>query len=97
MSEIQKSVDLLKETLTKKGQDYRGDRGEFFNFEKAAEFSGMEILDVINAQIGIKVTRIESALNTVSGMMNYESLGDSYLDLAGYAIIAHAYMENPAG
>lgn len=87
MSEIQKSVELLAETLRGKNQDYAGSNGEFYNFEQAADFADITMIDVLNAQIAIKLTRIK---NLKVGQASYESVKDSYLDLAGYAIIAHA-------
>lgn len=91
MSEIQKSVELLAKTLSSKGEDYRGTRGEFFNFERAAEIAGITPLRVILGQLGIKVTRVQEGF-TPGSDLNHESVSDSLLDLAGYAIIAHAYL-----
>lgn len=91
MSEIQRSVELLAETLNGKNKDYAGNSGEFYNFEKAAEFADITVIDVINAQIAIKLTRIQ---NLKTGQATYESVKDSYLDLAGYAVIAHAMLSD---
>lgn len=91
MSEIQKSVQLLAETLASKNQDYTGGRGEFYNFEQSAEFASVGTLDAMLIQIGIKLTRIRG-LNGMGMVTNFESFKDSFLDLAGYAIIAHAYL-----
>lgn len=89
MSEIQKSVRLLADTLDGKNQDYTGSRGEFFNFEKAAQIASIDPLDVMMSQIGIKITRLQALRG---GSAQNEPFVDSFLDLAGYAIIAHAYM-----
>lgn len=91
-SYIEASVETLRQTLVGKNQDYTGGRGEFFNFEKAASFAGLDALDVMYAQIGIKVTRLEALMG--QEYTNYESLPDSLLDLAGYALIAHARLES---
>lgn len=88
-SYIQASAEQLAETLLSKNQDY-APTGEFSNFEKAAEVAGIGPMQVITAQAAIKMTRIESLTN--HGDYNHESLVDSFLDLAGYAIIAHAYL-----
>ncbi|HEY6018847.1 MAG TPA: hypothetical protein VIY48_02850 [Candidatus Paceibacterota bacterium] len=87
---IQASAKALAETLSSKNSDY-APGGEFSNFEKAAEVVGTDPLYVITTQVAIKMTRIESILK-VDDQPNNESLVDSFLDLAGYAIIAHAYM-----
>lgn len=96
MSEIQKSVQLLADTLVGKNQDYTGGRGEFFNFEKAAEFvsGGADPLFVMLTQLGIKVTRLDSLLlgDHDQVITNFEGIKDTLLDLAGYAVIAHAYL-----
>lgn len=96
MSRIQASVELLAETLQGKNQDYTGGRGEFYNFEKAAEFVGVNVNSIILAEIVKKFTRLESLFRSYEfgQLPNNESIADTLLDLAGYAIIAHAYLEN---
>ena len=93
---ISDSSVLLMETLQSKNSDYRV-TGEFSNFEQAAEFADATPLQVMLCQIGIKMTRIKGLMmNTIEP--NNESLRDSFLDLAGYSVIAHAYlthMETP--
>jgi len=91
-SYIQASAETLAETLLSKNSDY-APTGEFSNFERAAEFSGARTLGVMLAQIGIKFTRIETLSRDVyNPSPQHESLKDSLLDLAGYAVIAHAYL-----
>jgi hypothetical protein len=92
-SYIQASAETLAETLLSKNSDY-APTGEFSNFEKAAEVAGIGVFQVIAAQAAIKMTRIESLMGTRGNpKVVGESLKDSFLDLAGYAIIAHAYLE----
>lgn len=86
---IQASVGTLAQTLSSKNSDYAPE-GEFSNFEQAADFAGVTTFDVMMSQLGIKVTRIKALLE--HGQAENESLSDSLLDLAGYAIIAHAHM-----
>lgn len=86
---IQASVETLAQTLSSKNNDY-APGGEFSNFEEAADFAHVTDLDVMMSQIGIKITRIK---NLAAGVTpQNESMADSLLDLAGYAIIAHAYI-----
>lgn len=94
MSSIQRSAELLAETLRGKNQDYTADRGEFFNFQKAAEIADTVPFDVMTGQIGVKVTRLQSLIRTLRAgqVPNNESLKDTLLDLAGYSVIAHAYL-----
>lgn len=84
---IQQSAALLARTLKSKNSDYKVD-SEFSNFERAAEFAGITPLKVMLAQIGIKYTRIQGLMDAENEMPD-----DSLLDLAGYAIIAHAYLQ----
>lgn len=109
MSRIQASVELLAETLQSKNQDYTASRGEFINFEKSADFIRVPTEKVILSEIAKKMTRLESLieLQSYGRTPNNESLKDTLLDLAGYAVIAHAYVSdketairekwNPAG
>lgn len=86
---IQASVKTLAETLSSKNNDY-APGGEFSNFEEAANFAHVTDLDVMLSQMGIKITRIKTLAGGVEP--KNESFKDSLLDLAGYAIIAHAYL-----
>lgn len=98
-SYIQASAEALAETLLSKNSDY-APSGEFSNFEKAAKIAGIYPLQAMLSQAAIKMTRIETLLGchvrAKFDQENYErqneSLKDSFLDLAGYAIIAHAYL-----
>ena len=88
---IQASAETLAETLSSKNHDYAPE-GEFSNFEKAAEIAGTNAMIVMAAQAAIKMTRIQSLMDPRAGTYENESLKDSFLDLAGYALIAHAYL-----
>lgn len=92
-SYIQASAEQLAETLLSKNQDY-APTGEFSNFEKAEELTGVRVMQIINAQIAIKMTRLQSLWTEHECRSMNEPIMDSYLDLAGYAIIAHAYLES---
>lgn len=93
-SYIQASAETLAETLLSKNSDY-APTGEFSNFEKAAEVASIGVLQVMVAQAAIKMTRIESLMGTQDNpRVVGEPLKDSLLDLAGYAVIAHAYLES---
>lgn len=94
---IQASAETLAETLLSKNHDYAPE-GEFSNFEKAAKIAGIGTMQAILSQAAIKMTRIESLAKVKD--FNHESMKDSFLDLAGYAVIAHALLsayEMPPG
>lgn len=88
-SYIAASAEHLAETLTKKNSDY-APTGEFSNFEKAADAAGISVTQLITAQIAIKMTRIEKLIGQADALN--EPLVDSFLDLAGYAVIGHAWL-----
>lgn len=84
-------AEELRLTLVSKNGDY-APAGEFSNFEISAEFAGIQPFELILAQIGIKMTRINNLHHNDYGPNN-ESLRDSLLDLAGYGIIAAAWLD----
>lgn len=86
---IQKAIEELALTLEGKNEDYRID-GEFSNFEYAAEVAGVPVEYVLLAQIGIKLGRLKGLGE--KKFVNNESVLDSHKDLAGYAVIAYAYL-----
>ncbi len=88
---IQASAKTLAETLASKNQDY-APGGEFSTFEKTEELTGVRVMQIINAQIGIKMTRLQSLWNEHEARVMNEPIVDTYMDLAGYAVIAHAYL-----
>lgn len=87
-SYIEDAIGDLKRTLASKNGDYRID-GEFSNFEFVSEVVGGDVVDAILTQIAIKLGRIKGLRS--SGQVNNESIQDTYKDLAGYAVILHAY------
>jgi len=96
-SYIQASADALAETLLSKNSDY-APTGEFSNFEKSAELAGISVTQLITAQVAIKMTRIEKLIGTTGApKVIGESLMDSFLDLAGYATIGHAWLSQLQG
>jgi len=98
VSHIQASVELLAETLQSKNHDYTAGRDEFYNFRKAAEFTGTSVDVIILAEIAKKMTRLESLfrLQEFGQLPNNESLKDTLLDLAGYSVIGHAHLVDTA-
>lgn len=87
-SYVQRAAAELVEMLKSKNHDY-APTTEFSNFEKAAEFAGVQPMDAIAVQIGIKYTRLQGLADN----KKHESLRDSFMDLAGYALIAAGYLD----
>lgn len=88
---IQGVAEELKLTLAGKNEDYAMG-GEFSNFEGSGQFAGVQPFHLILAQIGIKYTRI-ATLHNAGYEPNNESLRDSLIDLAGYSVIAAAWLD----
>jgi hypothetical protein len=94
MSSIQSSAQILMDVLSRKNYDYTGGRGEFYNFEKAAEFANISPAKAIFVEIAKKMTRLDSLVKLIEAgqVPSNESMKDTLLDLAGYSIIAHAHL-----
>ena len=79
-------IEMVKVFRSKNG-DYAGDNGIFYNFEATAALMGLRREQVADAFEVTKMTRIKSL---GGGDVNNESVLDSYLDKANYAVIAYA-------
>lgn len=80
----------LENILVKKGQDYASHGDTFINFRNASAFAGIEVEEGMLYRIGEKLERLES-LRACTDAPNFESIEDTYLDLAGYFILLVAY------
>lgn len=85
---ILQALSQLKETLTAKQTDYANE-DPFNNFREAAQTAGITERQIALALVGIKLSRIRNLEQNNKEAVN-EPLLDSYLDLAGYAIILYA-------
>ena len=83
------AMNNLADILATKNSDYKLN-SEFSNFYFAADVAGISASDVMLAQIGIKIGRIKGLTSDPLKDVNYESLLDTYQDLAGYAILLYA-------
>ena len=81
---ILSSLTLLNDTLVGKSRDYTAGRGEFYNFEKAAEFVGISPAQAIMIEIAKKTTRLDSLIRLLEcgEVPANESMKDTLLDLA---------------
>lgn len=90
--EFEKHVDqlmeMMKQTLVKKGNDYsKEDR--LSNFKEVGAISGTSAELACLTLIATKVSRLGTLLRK-GGIPNNESIEDSAIDLANYAVILHA-------
>ncbi|UVD39718.1 hypothetical protein SEA_ROSEPHARIE_54 [Streptomyces phage RosePharie] len=76
--------------MQRKNSDYKVTSSEFSNFHYAADVAGISTRDAILTQIGIKLGRLKG-LTQKGQDPNWESIEDTTMDLAGYAVILYAY------
>lgn len=91
MRHIDSAANELACTLRGKNRDY-APTTEFSNFEEAAKLAGVEVMQSILLQIGIKYSRLMS-LAGGDGKPNFESVRDTLMDLAGYSVIGAAKLD----
>lgn len=89
-SSIETALANLGSVLRRKNSDYKVTSGEFSNFHFAADIAGLSPQDVMLAQVGIKLGRLQGLLGE-GRTPNYEAIEDTVMDLAGYAVILYAY------
>ncbi|ATW69348.1 hypothetical protein HWB40_gp47 [Streptomyces phage Manuel] len=76
--------------MQRKNSDYTVTSSEFSNFHYAADVAGISTREAILTQIGIKLGRLKG-LTQKGQDPNWESIEDTIMDLAGYAVILYAY------
>lgn len=82
-------LDLMKDTVTSKANDYADDDDVYSNFHGAGYLANATMEQVFMTLIGVKVERLRQL---VSGKIaNHESIDDTLLDLANYAALLLGY------
>lgn len=89
-SSIETALANLGSVLQRKNSDYKVTSSEFSNFHYAADVAGISTREAILTQIGIKLGRLKG-LTQKGQDPNWESIEDTTMDLAGYAVILYAY------
>jgi hypothetical protein len=89
---IEKVANELAVTLSRKNKDY-APTDEFSNFTLAGQLAGLTPWDAILIQIGIKHSRLLSLVSEGVSKPEFESVRDTLVDLAGYSVIAAAYLD----
>jgi hypothetical protein len=87
-------VCIMKQTLMKKGNDY-ANTDRLSNFKQAGAIVGIKPEQVALNLIAIKVARLGVLLNADYQPFN-ESVKDSVLDLANYAILLDMIIQDTA-
>ena len=86
-------IEDMSYLLVTKGQDYSGTNHTWWNFEEMAFVTGITVDQAFLALIGVKIARIKS-LKTEQDpgrIPTYESLEDTFLDLANYCVLYVGY------
>ena len=85
-----KLIEKIKIIHDKKNSDYATAENPFSNFEEAAEFAGVTVDQVFATLIGIKEARLKE-LTSSGKQPNNESIQDTRLDAAVYAVLRASY------
>lgn len=93
-------LEDMRYILVTKGEDYSGTNHTWWNFEEAAFTTGTDVDDTFLVMLGVKYARIKSLLEQKrlrakvdKGLkVNYESLEDTFVDLANYCILYVGYL-----
>lgn len=78
-------LDLMRETVTSKANDYADDDDVYSNFGGAAYLAGVTVEQAFMVLIGVKVERLRQLMS--GKIANHESIDDTLLDLANYAAL----------
>jgi len=87
---VSEILELLAHVHTTKSHDYAQIDNPFSNFEEAALTAGVPVDTVFAVMMGIKQARLKE-LQTQGKTPYYESLKDTYIDLALYAVLRATY------
>jgi len=83
----------MKETLISKGEDYCSSTDKLSNFKLAGAICGLKAEQNCLSLIATKVARLGVLLNSDKAPNN-ESVQDSVLDLANYAVLLSMILED---
>lgn len=84
-------ISNIIKTHLKKAHDYAKSGDPYSNFRHSAAIAGVDPLTVFLVMIGVKIARLNS-LYSEGKEPNNESIEDTWLDLANYAIIGAAFV-----
>jgi hypothetical protein len=82
----------MAEIHDKKSADYASDGNRYQNFEYAAKFAGITVDQVFATLIGVKEARLLE-LQASGKVPNNESIEDTLLDAAVYAVLRYSYRQ----
>lgn len=86
-------LDLMAKTHSDKNHDYAEEDDPFSNFKEVATATGVDPFTVVRMHIANKNARIKQ-LSSKPNFVEGEGIKDSLLDLAVYALIGYAILED---
>lgn len=84
------TLSEMKELLTKKGDDYSGNRHQWMSFVIEAMMTNLSVDTIFMASFARKLSRLISLYDN-GNSPNFESVEDSWKDLLGYLILFVSY------
>lgn len=91
LKDMEETFDLCLATAKKKNADYAGDDA-FKNF-RGSTFVGVDPARAILVRMMDKMSRVSNLLEKEAQVAD-ESIGDTLLDIANYAVILKSYIKN---
>lgn len=92
---VQRAVDALIETFTRKSADYADDSNWRSNFDAVSRQMGFPAVVAADTLVAVKQARLQ-ALSANGRPPANEALADTYLDRMVYATIAYALLLDEA-
>jgi len=92
---LSNAFDVIEDIAIKKSTDYTT-TSPFENFEKVALATGLQVEDIFHVFIATKLNRIRNLVDNGKPPEN-ESISDSILDLATYAVLYLAWNQKRMG
>ncbi len=88
-------LDELKQTLEDKAHDYAANFWDD-NFTGTARLANLDPEQVFNVLVGVKVERLRSLFTPGKDAPKHESVDDTLIDLANYAVLWLAWRRENA-
>ena len=92
VAHIQRRHKEAGDITERKSKDYTGDGDPFDSFTIPSSAAGIRPEEYLIALMTMKLVRVRAILT--EGKANFESAGDSLLDISNYALILDAFIES---
>jgi len=95
LQQVEHTLDTMQSLIEAKNADYAGDSDPFKNFKLC------ESLGICSAEQGLlvrmsdKMSRLSTLIDGPESRVDNESIADTLLDLANYAVLLRVWMDRP--